>query len=61
MPDLHAAARFALYAERLMPMLRDQQQIQAMKPAPELAMAKIAAMELIPAYRSLLFPEDDDG
>ena len=50
-------------------MLRDQEVIQAAElggisdPAAKgrLARAKMSAGDLIPAYRAVLFPEDDDG
>lgn len=61
-----AAARFALYAERMMPMLAEMERIQATDVgglSPEargqIGMAKLAAGQAIPLVRSLLFPEDD--
>ena len=68
-PELLAAARFAMFAERLTPMLRDMEEIQAMPiekgASPDtlrrLIPAKQSATETIPLIRSLLFPEDDDG
>jgi hypothetical protein len=67
-PDLLSGARFALYAERLMPLYERMQEIQN-QPLPkgdpsayvEAARAKMAAGEAIPLFRSVLFPEDDDG
>ena len=62
------AARFALFAEHLTPMLTNAEQIQDLSLAgadPErmraLVPAKVAAANAIPALKSLLWPEDDDG
>lgn len=65
-PDFLAAARFALYVERLMPLFDDMKRVQA-TPLPkgpgygEAAMGKIAAGKAIELMRPVLFPEDDDG
>ena len=67
-PALLSGARFALYAERLMPLYEHMQEVQN-QPFPQkdpagyaaTAQAKLAAGEAIPLLKSVLFPEDDDG
>lgn len=63
-----AAARFALFAEHIAPMLTNAEQVQNMPMTgvePEqmrtLVPAKVAAANAIPALKALLWPEDDDG
>lgn len=67
-PQLTAGARFALYAERLVPLYAQMQEIQD-SPMPKgdlagyaaAAGSKLAAGTAIPLLKSVLFPEDDDG
>lgn len=66
-PEFLAAARFALFAERAAPSLVELEQIQNQPITPdmspdhrgELARNKIQAAKDIPAFRALLYPEDD--
>lgn len=44
-----------------MPLLQQAERVRAGPLDPANAMAKVAAGQLIPLYRSLLYPEDDDG
>ena len=67
-PEFMAAARFALFAEHIAPMLTNAEQVQNMPMTgvePEqmrtLVPAKVAAANAIPALKALLWPEDDDG
>jgi hypothetical protein len=68
-PDFAAAARFAVFAERAIPFLQDQQQIQntpfedGMSPDArgDLTMGKLNAAKNIASFRAWLYPEDDDG
>lgn len=60
-PDLYRATRFALYAERMMPVLDQMLAIQNGPMDPANAMAKIHAAAAINAIRPVLFPVDDDG
>lgn len=64
-PELYAAARFALYAERLVPLYDEMVQIQH-RSLPKgdaaayaaLVKAKLAARDAITAMKPLLFPTD---
>lgn len=60
-PEFHAAARFALYAERMMLVLEQMVAIQNGPRDPVNAMAKVHAIAAIEAIRPLLFPVDADG
>lgn len=60
-PALYDATRFALYSERMMPILQRMTDIQNGPADPMNAMAKIHAGAAIEAIRPLLFPDDDDG
>lgn len=64
-PELLNAARFALYAERMMPQLEQAQEVQNAnmagldaKTKGSVAAGKLRAGEVIPLYRAVLFPED---
>lgn len=66
-PDFAAATRFALFAERLAPLLSEAQVIMA-EPLPsdpvgklEAAKRKMTVEQEIPRLRAALYPEDDDG
>lgn len=65
-PQFTAGARFALYAERLMPVLEEMKGIQN-TPMPkgagfaDAARARLAVQKAIPEIRAVLFPGDDDG
>jgi len=66
--DFLAAARFALFAERVGPMLEKTEQVRDMEvtrdmtPSSQRAVmkAKAEATEAIDAMRAALYPEDDD-
>lgn len=60
-PELYRATRFALYAERMSPILAEMTAIQNGPIDPAHAMAKIHAGQVIAVIRTRLFPEDDDG
>lgn len=68
-PDLLEAARFALYAERLTPVLADMERVRAqpfysdMSPEAKgsLGMAKLSAGKAIVLFRELLHLEPEDG
>jgi hypothetical protein len=65
-PDFLAAARFAVFAERIAAELAAAQKVAdtPFKPGHydrQLVMAKAAAADAIPALKALLFPEDEDG
>lgn len=64
-PDLLNAARFALYAERMMVLLEQAEEVQNTdlsnmdtKTKARIAPGKMQARTLIPAIRAVLFPED---
>lgn len=65
-PELLAGARWALYAERLMPQLVQLREVQDIDMADvvgskrgRVGRAKAEAKSAIPAYLDTLFPEDD--
>ncbi len=58
-PGLYRASRFALYAERMMPMLDQMIQIQNGPIDPKNGMAKVKAGDAIKLLRPILVPEDD--
>ena len=67
-PELLSGARFALYAERLMPLYDQMQEIQNTTPPKgdpaawaDVMRAKVAAGQAIPLLKTALFLEDDDG
>jgi hypothetical protein len=65
-PEFVSAARFALFAERIVPLMQTEQRIQAtsmanLEPAVkgDLARAKMNAAQNIAMYRSALLLDDD--
>lgn len=67
-PDFLAAARHALYAERLMPILERARELQDMNMDAvsrddklRVGKAKMQARRLIPALREALYLDHDDG
>lgn len=61
-PDFIAAARFAVFAERVAPILAAAQELAAMPASgmtPAQIKAKVAASAAIPNLHSALFPEDE--
>lgn len=65
--DFRAAVRFAVFAERLAPVVADLAEVQAMNPAGQdvkaqarIGAAKIAAQREVAVIRSMLFPADED-
>ena len=67
--DFLSAVRFALFAERLAPILDKAEQAQNMEVphhAPpstvrDVMKAKVAAADAVGPIREVLYPEDDDG
>lgn len=67
-PDLQAAARWALFAERVAPMLSEHRAAQdanlgGLPPERKLAVGavKIEAGRSVPVLAAILYPEDTDG
>lgn len=66
-PEFLAGARYALFVEKLAPVLSEAEAVLT-APLPPTGPEKLAAAsrkltveKLIPALRTVLFPEDDDG
>ena len=61
-PDFLAAARFALFAERVAPLLAQAEEVAALPRkglTPDQIRAKVAGAEALPVFRAVLYPEDE--